>query len=1073
MIRRPPGRVRIRIALAILAASALVHGARAATLWVGGCGTGINHPTIQAAVNAAAAGDAVSICPGAYNEAVIVSKNDLILASSTGNRADVTVRSANVVFTLAAARLTLRDMTVDSTNASAVADSGQGAGRHLFENLIIRAKNMGILLQQSSGGAHTFRNLEVTSGNFAGIRVTWNADGAHEFDGVTIDAHDRGIEVGQGAGRFRNVRVTAKGDAIHVGNKYPLTFDTVEVASENGQGIRIPSVTADVPDMRFSHVTVTAKDMGIHIGRAGKVRMDDITVESKDNAIHLNWDAQGAHELSNLRLISTHGAGLHAGHGLASVSDFEITAKTQGIHANSFFNASIRNGRITTSQDHGLYWRWGDNKGLTVADVTIRAGNHGILAERASSVMIQRVCVLQAVDGVRTNWQAYSVTVRDSRFQNFSGHGVNIQSDPTYRATVAHNAFLKASRPRAQSSSTAHRFDGNYWQGVAGGSTYVEGNVRDTSTLGADPAAACHPPGSPPPGASPPQAFNAVDADAHPVSGAIITKTAGQGFSLDIYALNAARTAVDTGFNGDVLVDLLANTITGVALDAGNCPVSGTPLAVGTVTLSAGRGSAAVAAVANVWRDVRVRLRYPATGPATVVACSSDNFAIKPATLAAVASDADWESPGTMRTLAAATATATPVHKAGAPFTLRLTGFNAGGSPTSQYDGSPAAQVACVLPASGCASLTTGAFSAAGGTLTSHTARYDEVGVIAATFIDSTFAAVDANDTPASCTGYHVCSGAVTIGRFVPDHFDVSANLAAFAPGCGSFTYLGQSFGWRTPLQLTVTAKNRAGAPTLNYTGGLWKLTPAGLTGQTWSAMTGTVEAVGSLPAHAVTELGAGQGRIDIGVGNPGAGGGLRFRRSGLATPFDASLNFSIHMADADGVTPTVHPYTRSGVGFDDGNPATSQDAQMRFGRLRLQNAHGSELLTLPVPMTSQYWNGQGFVTNGGDHCASLPAPTLTFFPQTANNQLASGETTASQNTPFVAGNGNLRLSAPGAGNYGYVDVGANAPEWLRYDWDGIDQGGDGALHDDNPRARATFGKRNSGGRLIIRREIY
>ncbi len=569
--------------------------------------------------------------------------------------------------------------------------------------------------------------------------------------------------------------------------------------------------------------------------------------------------------------------------------------------------------------------------------------------------------------------------------------------------------------------------------------------------------------------ATPPQALNAVDAGAHPVSGAITTKTSGLGFTLDVFALNAARTAVDTGFNGDVLVDLLANTVTGVRLDANNCPVSGTALTVGTVTLTAGRGSATAPAQADVWRDVRVRLRYPASGPHTLTACSADDFAIKPATLAASASDADWDSPGTARTLDAATATATPVHKAGAPFTLRLTARNAGGSPSSQYDGSPTAQVACRLPAT-CTpgTLNPGAFTASGGTLTSHTAVYSEVGAMDVTFIDSSFAAVDADDTPADCAGYHLCASAITVGRFVPDHFDVTANTPAFAPGCGSFTYLGQPFGWRTPLRLTVTAKNRDDQPTLNYNGSLWKINPAALTGQTWSALAGTVEAVGGLPPPAVTELGGGQGRIDVAIGM-----GLRFSRTARAAPFDASLNFSLHVADAEGVTPTVNPYTHSGIGFDDGNPATSQDARMRFGRLRLQNAHGSEFLALPVPMTSQYWNGQGFVTNGGDHCTSLPAPTLIFFPQTANNQLASGETSASQNTPFVAGNGDLRLSAPGAGNYGYADVGANVPEWLRYDWDGIDQGGDGALHDDNPRARATFGKRNSGGRLIIRREIY
>ena len=183
------------------------------------------------------------------------------------------------------------------------------------------------------------------------------------------------------------------------------------------------------------------------------------------------------------------------------------------------------------------------------------------------------------------------------------------------------------------------------------------------------------------------------------------------------------------------------------------------------------------------------------------------------------------------------------------------------------------------------------------------------------------------------------------------------------------------------------------------------------MTGQAWSATSGTVAAVGSLPA---VERGghsaAAWQHLIFAVGNPASGGGLAFPRRLHGAPFDASLDLAASVADSEGVVYAGNPYQHSGIGFDDGNAATASDAQMRFGRLRLSNAVGSEMLALPVPLTAQYWNGQGFVTNTVDNCTALAAPTLAFFAQTADNQLASGETSATLNSPFVAGD---RRSAP------------------------------------------------------------
>ena len=567
-----------------------------------------------------------------------------------------------------------------------------------------------------------------------------------------------------------------------------------------------------------------------------------------------------------------------------------------------------------------------------------------------------------------------------------------------------------------------------------------------------------------------PAAFNAVDTGANAVSGMITRKIAGTAFNLDIYALNAARTAPDMLAGGNVLVDLLANTTTGVTLDGNGCPSTGTSLAVGTVTLAAGMVSASIGTVADAWRDVRVRMRYPATGTATVTSCSSDNFAVKPATLTAIASHTDWQTAGLTTTMANRGASGGEVHKAGQPFTLRVSGYNASNILTANYNGTPTASTTCVLPAIGCeaGSFSTGTFSSSSGTAISSTATYSEAGAISATFTDTGFASVDSADTAASCAGYYVCSGAINIGRFVPDHFDISKNTPAFVPGCGSFTYLGQPFGLGTPPIWNVTARNSAGATTLNYTGSLFKIAAGTVSGQAWTAGSGSLAVVGSLPEIVVSDLGSGAGSLTFGVGDAASGGGLMFARTAMTTPFNASLTLSASVADSEGVAYAGNPHLHESISFDGGL------AKQRFGRLRLSNAQGTERRPLPLPLASQYWDGQGFVPNSADNCTALAAPSLTFFAQTADNQLAAGETTASFNAIFSGGNGNLRLTAPGEGNHGYLNLTIGAPAWLQYNWDGIDQAADGNLFDDNPpRARAAFGKRGGSDKVIIRREIY
>ena len=584
-----------------------------------------------------------------------------------------------------------------------------------------------------------------------------------------------------------------------------------------------------------------------------------------------------------------------------------------------------------------------------------------------------------------------------------------------------------------------------------------------------------------------PSGFNAFEAGtaAGSVSGVIKTKIAAGAFGLDVVAVNGGATAVDTTFAGGVRLELVD------ASAGANCGTYGLIQNLGTLTFTAadlGRKTLAGISEPDAWPNARIRMRYPATGAPTITACSTDNFAIRPASFGGVtASDASSATAGTTRALTNVAVAGGNVHKAGRPFSIAATARNAVGGTTSNYAGSPAASLtACLLPAAGCTlgALSTVTWTAVSGTVTTSNASYSEVGAFAMKLADASFAAVDAADgsTAAERT---IESAAVNVGRFVPDHFDLTtASTPVFKTfndttcAVRSFTYAGQPFGYLTLPQATITAKNAAGVTTLNYSGALWKLTPAGAV-QSHTPVTGNLD-IGLLGAPTVTESGGGMGTL---IAN--ADDEIAFVRTVPVAPFlaDISLTMSIQdIAEAgvsgNGTVDTLVSALFASIAFDVSN-------QIRFGQLILSNAHGSELLGLPVPIETRYWNGSGFALNADDHCTQLAAANVVL--SNWQRDLNACNTSVTLFGRFNAGRGNLRLSAPGTGNTGSVDLalqlgavaggstcvgGAAAASagalksWLQGRWSGPD-------YDDNPSARASFGLHRGSKPLIYLREMY
>lgn len=521
-----------------------------------------------------------------------------------------------------------------------------------------------------------------------------------------------------------------------------------------------------------------------------------------------------------------------------------------------------------------------------------------------------------------------------------------------------------------------------------------------------------------------PAAINATDVGANAVTGRIATKLAGTAFSLDIHALNAGKTAADTSVSGSVLIDLMANSAIGVTLDGNNCPTTATAINVGTVTLASGKVTANIPAVARAWRDVRARMRYPATGTATVTACSTDNFAIRPGALTVA---------GSSVTPAAPSPNATPTLVAGNAFVVSATTAT---SATDGYAGTltldatkltaqDPADVTAIKSGGTVGSLTIDPVLKVNESPSSGRASYTEVGYLylaPGALRDDTFTAVD-QGASGDCIAYdplipgnidglsatavggkYGCavgnSSTVAWGRFIPYAFNTEVTNA-----CGGFTYSGQ------PFALKVTARNTAGDTTMNYESKFAKaitLSDANGASGAWTN--------GSLAASALAD----------GVGS----------RADSAFTFTdkktAEATLLLRAVDSDSVS------SASG---------TEGTMPLRSGRLRLFDTYGS-VSPLRMPVETQYWSGNSWIRNTGDSCTTTAGSPVIF----ATNPSAGWTLTTEAFSSGRMGAG-MRISSAAAGR---TTITATVPAWLR----------------PNPTARAeigTFGTRESRRAVHIR----
>lgn len=320
------------------------------------------------------------------------------------------------------------------------------------------------------------------------------------------------------------------------------------------------------------------------------------------------------------------------------------------------------------------------------------------------------------------------------------------------------------------------------------------------------------------------------------------------------------------------------------------------------------------------------------------------------------------------------------------------------------------------------------------------------------------------------------------VGRFYAHHFTTALNTPTFATSCsaGSFTYIGELFGYSNAPVITFTARALGGEVTENYTGGFFKLDNASLPDPSYTATPATLDTSGLPPAGSdptIVDLSGGDGTLTFSSGT-----GLLFTRGAEEPEFDADIRLSIDVIDNDGAAALGNPIMfgdPGGIVFDSG-------ATMRYGRARLLNAYGSELVDLALPMQTEYFvdTATGFIPNIDDSCTASVSLTLGAFTE----NLADGETCVQDSgapgdsdegcavagppalrfrEPPLGGDFNLHLRAPGATNDGSTTATADVPAWLEFDWDAASPGFE------DPTGTAVFGIFRGADRRIYIRELY
>lgn len=520
----------------------------------------------------------------------------------------------------------------------------------------------------------------------------------------------------------------------------------------------------------------------------------------------------------------------------------------------------------------------------------------------------------------------------------------------------------------------------------------------------------------------------------------------------------------DSGcFDGDRTVDFYSGTVNPAT------PAPGEPRAIRLGSTPIANTSPGTALTVNFSDNTaNLSLLYPDAGLMRLHACyegtcSFADFVARPAgfTLAVPA------NPGTVA------ADGSVFTTAGADFQVLVTAIGANGErlPNFGRELSPATvqlQTSLLAPAGGESPGLTGGFggfglNCAGDSATWGTAcgiiNWSEVGAIGI--------------TPRIAGGSYLNVGpdivgpnSVDVGRFIPHHFTLDEAAIEHRPALAcsptsDFTYLGEDLSANFKLQ----ARALNGSLTRNYSGNFARLPAHALNP---AALYNGENLSSELSQQAAqTNWLLGTGDIKLTLQMKRTTSGTNFTPAGPWT----GLQLGLQPRDADGVQLANDHLTLDLNNDGNNDHGLLGEADLRFGRLLLDNALGSELGPLQLPATAQYWNGSTWVNNTADSCTRLSlttqvqlngnlSGTTTVPVGSGSSQITSGDLQLNE------GRGFIDFSAPGSA--GYIDVelllDAGSPKYP-FLQDNLDADGN---YDQNPRGRASWGLYRGNNSTIL-----
>jgi hypothetical protein len=519
----------------------------------------------------------------------------------------------------------------------------------------------------------------------------------------------------------------------------------------------------------------------------------------------------------------------------------------------------------------------------------------------------------------------------------------------------------------------------------------------------------------------------------NPINKLISTKTAGALFNVHLaaYGTTAAdpQCGIIESYTGSKNLILTTNYIN---------PSNGSVAATGGGVVVFTNGQALV----NTQYKDTGKVQLIMSDSDTSISGSSGNFVVKPASLNIELSGTNQHADDHQGS----------VYKAaGSDFTLTVTARDYEGDTTPNFGNEdiaviPALTHSLYLPDSGVEGVLNGELSRKTNPAEfTGSFNWSEVGIIhLSTSISDYLGAVDAD----------VSSTLNNVGRFIPASFEITINESGTldnicTAGQGSFSYIGQPFGYFFEPAFTVSAKNALIIPstTVNYQGNFIKLDNTSITSNTVVADTSNGLKIFHSPAPiTIAANGTGNGVVTYNFGNDQ----YRYGPDSTDLAYSKSANSK--------VIPFIANIDRYITAVSDGEVSSSFKSHeahvdlignnLRFGRIKMGNVHGSEVKALKIPIVIEYFDANSsFIINTDDtDCTQIVIADLniTLIPAASTSIVSITKTGTNEQV--------VKITAPNNGNHDVIRISPNLDKWLRYDWS---NSGD---FNEDPLATATFG---------------